>query len=99
MVDESRSPVQPPEDGAQGRRADQEMMFDDEEGEAAGAWEELPPEREFFAFPYDPPVKSLIQEIRDKDLDVRPFFQRYGVWDDVRKSKLVESILLNIPIP
>jgi hypothetical protein len=76
-----------------------EMRFVDDQGTAAVAWEDLPPERDFFATPYDPPVKALVQEIKDKELDVRPPFQRYAVWDDVRKSKLVESILLNIPIP
>ncbi len=74
-------------------------QFADDEGEAAVAWQQLPPEREFFATPYDPPVKSLVQEIRDKELIVRPTFQRYAVWDHGRKSKFVESLLLSIPIP
>jgi hypothetical protein len=75
------------------------MAFDDEPGAAAVEWEHLPPEREFFATPYDPPVKALVQEMRDEELIVRPTFQRYGVWDAVRQSKFVESVLLNIPIP
>jgi hypothetical protein len=78
---------------------EQEMPFEDEEGEAAVAWEDLPPEREFFATAYDPPVKTLVDEIRDGELLVRPSFQRNAVWDPVRQSKFIESILLNIPIP
>jgi Protein of unknown function DUF262/HNH endonuclease len=35
----------------------------------------------------------------DKDLDPRPSFQRGYVWDRNRASKLVESILLHVPIP
>ena len=73
--------------------------YGDEQGSAAVEWQQLPPEREFFASPYDPPVKALVQEIKDKELIVRPVFQRNQVWDRSRKSKFVESILLNIPIP
>ncbi|MCZ8062574.1 hypothetical protein [Silanimonas sp.] len=60
--------------------------FSDEQGESEISWKSLPPEREFFASPYDPPVKSLIQEIKDKELVVRPTFQRAFVWDAVRQS-------------
>lgn len=84
---------------AENNEVDQPQPFADEEGEDAVAWKELPPEREFFATPYDPPVKTLIQEIRDDELVVRPSFQRKAVWDTARKSRFVESILLNIPIP
>ena len=77
----------------------QESVFSDEEGTAAAEWTHLPPEREFFASPYDPPVKALIAEIREKELIARPTFQRNAVWDRRRRSKFVESILLNIPIP
>ncbi len=73
--------------------------YSDDQGEAEVAWKQLPPEREFFASPYDPPVKTLIQEIIDGELIVRPNFQRASVWDAVRQSRFVESILLNIPIP
>lgn len=73
--------------------------FSDDQGDAEVSWTELPPEREFFASPYDPPVKTLIQEIKDGELIVRPTFQRSFVWDVVRQSRFVESILLNIPIP
>ncbi len=78
---------------------DSEEEYSDEQGESAVAWQELPPERDFFASPYDPPVKALVQEIRDGELIVRSSFQRNQVWDMPRKSKFVESILLNIPIP
>jgi hypothetical protein len=78
---------------------DNDLQFDDEAGEADVEWRQLPPDREFFATPYDPPVKALVQEIREGDLVVRPTFQRYAVWDVARQSKFIESILLNIPIP
>src|SRR5262245_33528750 len=77
----------------------EELDFADDEGQDAVAWHMLPPERDFFATPYDPPAKSLIQEIRDEELIVRPSFQRNLIWDTARNSKFIESILLDIPIP
>jgi len=73
--------------------------YSDDQGVDGVAWQQLPPERDFFATPYDPPVKTLVQEIKDRELIVRPTFQRNQVWDAARKSRFVESILLNIPIP
>ena len=73
--------------------------YADDEGRSAVAWEELPAHRDFFASPYDPPIKTLVQDIREHELIVRPPFQRNQVWDAGRKSKFIESILLNIPIP
>lgn len=35
----------------------------------------------------------------DKELDPRPSFQRGYVWDRNRATKLIESILLHVPIP
>ena len=35
----------------------------------------------------------------DKELDPRPSFQRGYVWDRPRASKLIESILINVPLP
>lgn len=73
--------------------------YSDEEGESAVEWQELPPDRDFFASPYDPPIKALVQDIREHELIVRPTFQHNQVWDAARKGKFIESILLNIPIP
>jgi hypothetical protein len=40
------------------------------------------------------------QMINDyKDLDLNPDFQRNYVWDTKRKSQLIESLMLNIPVP
>lgn len=77
----------------------EEILFEDIEGPAASEWTTLPPQREFFASPYDPPVKTLVAEMADGELIARPSFQRNASWDRKRKSKFVESILLNIPIP
>lgn len=64
--------------------------------------------------PYNPalitvaPAKFSLKEIvgmidgeEDEEpvLDLAPDFQRDYVWDNLRKSRLIESILLNIPLP
>ncbi|MBX3723283.1 MAG: DUF262 domain-containing protein [Turneriella sp.] len=36
---------------------------------------------------------------KEKEIDVHPEFQRYFRWSNLQKSKLIESILLGIPIP
>lgn len=57
-----------------------------------------------FTQPYDLVVRSLIDQINDRTVHIREFsgrpdFQRWYVWTDKQASRLIESILLNIPIP
>lgn len=54
--------------------------------------------------PYDLVVESLIHQIKTKviylrPLSERPNFQRRYVWNDILASRLIESILLRVPIP
>lgn len=71
-------------------------------------------EEEGIKVPYDPkqimvaPAKFSLKEIvsmidgeddEEPVLDLAPEFQRDYVWDNIRKSRLIESILLNIPLP
>lgn len=44
-------------------------------------------------------VFSILQQIEDGAIIVKPKFQRNFVWDIVRQSQLIESILLRIPLP
>ncbi len=48
---------------------------------------------------HDVPIRTLLAEIASNDLIVHPKFQRESVWGRDRQSKLIESLLLNIPIP
>ena len=48
---------------------------------------------------YSMSIGELINLYRDKELDIHPEFQRYYRWTDEQKSRLIESILLGIPIP
>lgn len=48
---------------------------------------------------YDKSVSDIVRMIGDKDLILDPDYQRNYVWDNKKASKLVESIILNVPIP
>lgn len=56
-------------------------------------------EREVHTTPADPDVETLLKRIEEKHLILRPDFQRTSVWDNTKKSRLVESLLLNLPVP
>lgn len=43
---------------------------------------------------------SLIDQLENDEIDLQPDFQRMtDVWDNVKKSRLIESILLGLPLP
>ena len=43
---------------------------------------------------------SLIEQLENDEIDLQPDFQRAAdVWDNVKKSRLIESILLGLPLP
>lgn len=61
-------------------------------------------DRRVITQPYDLVVESLIDQIGAgtiflRPLSERPNFQRRYVWTDILASRLIESILLNVPIP
>lgn len=59
--------------------------------------------------PYDPTLirvdpkvfslRNILDMIDESDLDLAPDFQRLRVWKPWQKSRLIESILLRIPLP
>ena len=48
---------------------------------------------------YDKSVSDIVRMITDKDLVLDPDYQRNYIWDNKKASKLIESIILNVPIP
>ncbi|WP_248579997.1 DUF262 domain-containing protein [Nocardioides sp. InS609-2] len=48
---------------------------------------------------YGMSIGEVLSLYRDQDIDIHPEFQRIFRWKDAQKSKLIESILLGIPIP
>tara|TARA_R110002073_G_scaffold74100_10_gene181366 strand:+ start:16288 stop:17346 length:1059 start_codon:yes stop_codon:yes gene_type:complete len=60
--------------------------------------------RRILAQPYDYSVQDIVDKIATGDIDLNPDYQRNYVWasnDDAQNkcSRLIESLLLNIPIP
>lgn len=61
-------------------------------------------DRRVFTQPYDLVVEALMKQISGKTIFLRPLserpnFQRRYVWPNKLASRLIESILLNVPIP
>jgi Protein of unknown function DUF262 len=65
---------------------------------------------EFITDPFDPTqirvttrnpqIGALLNRIKENELDMAPDFQRQaGIWSDKTQSKLIESILIRIPLP
>jgi uncharacterized protein with ParB-like and HNH nuclease domain len=48
---------------------------------------------------YPMSIGELVNLYRDNDLDIHPEFQRFFRWSAEQKSRLIESLLLGIPIP
>lgn len=44
-------------------------------------------------------LRQIVDLIKNEDIEISPDFQRNFVWDKTRQSKLIESILLGLPLP
>lgn len=55
--------------------------------------------KEIHATSYDMSIGEIISMYNDGDLEVHPEFQRFFRWSLLQKTKLIESFLLNIPVP
>ena len=44
-------------------------------------------------------ISDIFASFNDKELDTTPAFQRGYVWDKIKASKLIESVLLHVPLP
>ena len=95
-----------------GERLEPELEFPEEELENVGVEEELDDESEEYALitkPFDPSqirvetkplsLDSLLARIENDEIVLQPDFQRKEVWKDDARSRLIESILIRIPLP
>lgn len=84
---------------------DDRPIYEIEKGSDDPDPDELPiRDRKVYTQPYDLVVESLVDQIKNetiylRPLSERPSFQRRYVWTDKLASRLIESILLNVPIP
>ncbi|MDD9744053.1 DUF262 domain-containing protein, partial [Marinovum sp. PR37] len=82
------------------RKLERADIFESEKGQAAEDPDAThPPAREVVTQNYDLVVSSLIEQIKTGDIVLRPSFQRGYVWPNGLASRLIESIILNVPIP
>lgn len=84
--------------------AEKEIICEDEtiEFEGSEGVQELniaPADRKIFTKASDPEIISLHQKWKKGKLILQPEFQRYFVWDKKKASRLVESVLLTVPLP
>ncbi|MGH9605808.1 MAG: GmrSD restriction endonuclease domain-containing protein [Terracidiphilus sp.] len=56
-------------------------------------------DRKIFTTSSDPTIKDLFDRFKDGELNLQPDFQRQFVWDPTRASRLIESVLLSVPLP
>ena len=45
------------------------------------------------------PMETLLRRLRQGSVRLAPPFQRKEIWDMERKSQLIESLMLKIPLP
>ncbi len=44
-------------------------------------------------------IETINSQIQKGNIDLAPGFQRRFAWDDVSRSRLIESILVGLPVP
>ena len=77
-----------------------ELRYEDISGEDDLISDEIPKEqRNLRTQTYDKSVSDLVSMMHDEDIILDPDYQRNYIWDNKRASLLIESILLNVPIP
>ncbi|MCL2349290.1 MAG: DUF262 domain-containing protein [Planctomycetaceae bacterium] len=73
-----------------------EILLDETETDEQ---EDLSGKRKIYTEQGDPEIDSLHKRFRKGRLNIQPEFQRLFVWDNKKSSCLIESALLDIPIP
>ncbi len=83
--------------------------FDTKDLEDDIALESLELDEEEISEPFDPTkiridtrqftISYLLKKIELNEIELQPEFQRKLVWNNIAKSRLIESILIRIPIP
>lgn len=74
-----------------------EIRLDDEND--TDEQDDLSGKRKIYTEQGDPEIDSLHKRFLKGRLNIQPGFQRQFVWDKVKSSRLIESALLDIPIP
>lgn len=78
---------------------DNETNSEELESEVQPIIDDSGKDRKLFTHPYDFLIRSLKDQVDDGTLVLADDFQRRRVWDDTKASRLIESLLINVPIP
>lgn len=54
---------------------------------------------EIVVFSRDWTIETIFSQIKSGNIDLNPKFQRRNAWNDHKRSKLIESILIGYPVP
>lgn len=60
-------------------------------------WEDK--QRDLVTSVVDYNLSALADLIKDRSIDLSPEYQRRFRWDELKQSKLIESFLMNVPVP
>ncbi|MFI9204942.1 DUF262 domain-containing protein [Streptomyces sp. NPDC053048] len=75
----------------------QEEPEPSDEPDPVGFWEAK--QRDLLTSVLDYNLKSLTDLVVSNKIDLSPSYQRRNRWNTIRKSQLIESFLMNVPIP
>ncbi|MHA3027145.1 GmrSD restriction endonuclease domain-containing protein [Chromohalobacter israelensis] len=70
-----------------------------EESDAPLGPEEAPKFSEAVLHASDWTVETIVAQLRRRNIDINPRFQRRDAWDLGKKSRFIESIILGFPVP
>lgn len=73
---------------------EEDILYDEQDEE-----QDLSVKKNIHADAADAQVDSLHKRYKKKKLVVHPPYQRNFVWDAKKASLLIESVLMNIPVP
>ena len=77
-----------------------DFVYDDDSDKDSKIPYEIPQEvRKITTQAYDKSVSDIVRMIEDCEIRLDPDYQRNYVWDNKKSSLLIESIILNVPIP
>ena len=76
---------------------EEDETLDRESGDPIDFWEKK--QRELVTSVVDYNLQGLSDLVVDQAIDLDPSYQRRLRWDEKRQSKLIESFLMNVPVP
>lgn len=74
-----------------------EQVLDSDEGDPIDFWDKK--QRELVTSVVDYNLGALSQLVADGTINLSPKYQRRFRWDTERQSRLIESFLMNVPVP